>query len=279
MAALLVVATLSAGGARAAAPGPASTAGLARARVCYEALDYECAARELAALREGLPAADPAEAVAILALSAEVALSTGRRAEAIDALAALLAREPSWEPPAGAWPATWRSALAEARGRLPDRDAPALAGEVPRARAGVALPIELAVTDRAGVARVILHVLRPGAAPGDTLSFAMEPRGAGRYGATVPAELVTGPALLMWAEAWDRLDNGPGTWGSREAPRRVEVVAAPDDASVTSEWWFWTAIGAAVVGGVVLAVALSAGDDATPSTSGPGDAHVIVEFP
>ncbi|MCB9733236.1 MAG: hypothetical protein H6745_11570 [Deltaproteobacteria bacterium] len=141
----------------------------------------------------------------------------------------------------------------------------------------------LSATDRTGVSRVILHVTRaagPDQPAGDVLSFAMEARDAGRFVATVPAELVSEPALLLWAEAWDRLDNGPASWGSRDAPHRVEVAARQDDASVASEWWFWTALGAVVVGGVVLAVALTSGDDgASTSHSRPGDARVILEFP
>ncbi|MCB9733235.1 MAG: hypothetical protein H6745_11565 [Deltaproteobacteria bacterium] len=58
LAALLALTVLAAGDARAASPD----AGLARARVCYDALDYDCAERELAVLREALSDAAPRSA-------------------------------------------------------------------------------------------------------------------------------------------------------------------------------------------------------------------------
>lgn len=59
---------------------------------------------------------------------------------------------------------------------------------------------------------------------------------------------------------------------ARAAEPPAPVASAPltdnadaEGGGVTSKWWFWTAIGAVVVGGVVTAVALSAGgDDANP---------------
>lgn len=48
-------------------------------------------------------------------------------------------------------------------------------------------------------------------------------------------------------------------------PLQTPVPRASDNGGVTSKWWFWTAIGAVVVGGVVTAIALSSGD----TTQGP----------
>lgn len=39
------------------------------------------------------------------------------------------------------------------------------------------------------------------------------------------------------------------------------TAATTDDTPLTGQWWFWTVIGAVVVGGVVTAIALSSGDE------------------
>jgi len=270
------------------APAVASPGGLGphpddllqRGRVCYEALDFICAERELTAARERIVLVDDvATRVEILQLAAEVTLALDKRAEAVDLLAELLVLAPDFRPPEAAWPATWREALAEARTRTPDGEPPEVRGELPpTARADEALEISVWAADPSGVVRVVLYIARDHTeAPA---AFAMASADGEVWRAIVPRELVRPPALALWVEAWDRLGHGPGRWGSEGQPWTIPVTLAPAPATpVWGRWWFWTAVGAVVVGGVVLAVALS-GEGEVPTPGSPvGDARVILELP
>ncbi len=250
---------------------------LARARVCRAALDYPCTERELAAARAGLSALPADSQRDVLALSAEVALAQGRREAADDHLDALLALDPTFEPPLDAWPPAWRARLDAARARAPDRLPPTLTVHLPvAARPGEPVTVEVVAEDASGVSGVSLWLARdapsPVGATGGPRSAdeqARSPRetklattDGKTWRGTIAGGAVRGPALRLWVTAWDQRGNGPARWGSPEAPKTLPVVAppkppGPDEGGapgatpkaergtpLVDRWWFWAAIGA-----------------------------------
>lgn len=266
----------------AASPVPAAKR-LERARLCYEAMDYPCAERELLEARGALAQLPHADAVAILRLSAEAALASDRRGDAETHLKALLERAPDFAVASSAWPPAWRDVLAAVRKAMPDRTPPQLSvtasGEVER---GQPLKVVVRAADRSGVGRVLLHVRR-GTTPPEVLALSTQD------GRLWTAELVAGaePDIALWVEAWDLASNGPATWGSAAAPRVVTVRAPPPDpppdgatdppvggarpeTPLVQRWWFWTLIGVGVAGTATLVYFLTRPDEdsAAPPSRG-----------
>lgn len=261
---LAMVAAATLGQAPEASPTPAQR--LVRARVCYAALDFTCTETELASARAEAETLSPPERLELWRLSAETALATDQPAEAY--LKELLREDPDFAPPEGAWGPAWREALEAARAALPDTAAPELTVEVPLPLApNVAVEIVVQATDPSGVGRVSLVL--PDAGP-EPLRVALVTADGKAWRGTVPAEAVTLPALTLWVEAWDLRGNGPGRWGSPEAPRSVPVMAPVEEDEgfdAASAWWLWTSIGAVVAAGVGVSLyfALSEGGGG-PST-------------
>ncbi len=275
-AAWVCLACLAAGQAQATPPE-----GLARARVCADALDLDCAERELATLRAGLAQAAPDDAITILRFSAEVALATRREADASGHLAQLLDRVPDFAPAEGSWPKLWLAVLERVRLQRPDRAAPTLRVSVAeQAVPGRAVPVVAHAQDPSGVAGVAVYIRRTGTEP---LRLALTTRDGREWRGNIPAELVTVPAVLYWVEAVDQRGNGPARLGTPEIPRTLPVVPEPVVATpVYQTWWFWTAIGAGVtaitVGAIFLARAVE-----EPATNPParesGTVRVEIVWP
>jgi hypothetical protein len=265
-----------------ALPAPADDAGpparLERARVCQAALDYECAEREIGALRgdlDRLPAADRVQALRILA---EVALATGRRDVADERLRALLDLKPDFEPRPGAWPPGWVSALDRARLEMPDRLPPELRVDVPApVRARSPMTVEARVSDRSGVGAVTLFV-----AGNPELRLPMATSDGQAWTATVPGERIDEPDVAIRVEAFDLAGNGPARWGSPGEPRRVPVSppAAEPETPLVKQWWLWTVVGAVAIGtgvGIYYLARMGQGSDA--GVPGPGRLDVEVRWP
>jgi hypothetical protein len=269
LAALVVLAAPPAGGAGLDAP-----ARLERARVCRAALDFACAEEELAAARAGLGDLPPEVRVEVLVLSAETALSTGRRADAEAHLRGLLDLRPDWVPAAGSWPSGWVAALERVRDSLPDRLPPSLDANLPGdACAGRSAVVGVRARDRSGMGPVVLVL--PGPPP---VRIPMTTSDGETWTATVPAERVAEPGVPFWIEAFDLAGNGPATWGGPDRPRTLPVGPVPARPSrpLVRQWWFWTAIGA-VAAGAAVGVYYLARPRAGSSVGVPGPGRIDVE--
>ncbi len=244
-------------------PPPVDDA-LARARVCYEALDFECVEQYGQLAITG----DPAGRVEAARLLAQSALATDKVDLADKRLAALLALKPDFEPKA--WPKAWIARLEAARAAAPDRQPPELTVRIPLTAAPKTAFDVVAITkDKSGVAGVKLFV------GGQQGPIAMATTDGTTWRATVPASAVVGDAVGLWVEATDRLGNGPARFGTWAKPRLVQLETPGGDDSLTSQWWFWTAIGGAVAVAAATGVtvwALTQKDDAiAPPLTPPGE--------
>ncbi len=270
--ALLVLATAS----HAASPPPEEEddprAQLDRARVCWAALDPECAEGALALVRMRASELAPPLRIEALRIGAEVALSAERGADAHTHLLALLELEPRFSP--SAWPGPWLDALARARAAAPDRLPPELTVTLPaEVRPKTNVAIEVRADDPGGVARCEL-VLADGARIVLMLADGVVFRGE------IPKTQVRLPEVLVRIEASDRAGN-LARWPTHAA-HRLAVSAPPvvADPPLTSRWWFWTAIGAVVIGGTVgLVMALDNTDGAASQPTPVGTVLVVTEFP
>jgi hypothetical protein len=261
---------------------PSARAALERARICWEAVDLACAARELTLARATLSDLEPAERLEVLRLSAELALAGDDREAARARCKDLLELEPRFAPTT--WPEAWRTVLDEARRLLPDRLPPRITLDPPRsvpARKPVTLAVKVTDPSGAGRCELVLPATPPAtpeALPAE-LRLPLATRDGETFELILPAERVRPPAVLFHVEAWDRAGNGPTRWpevGSHALPVDAPpTVATPP---LTERWWFWTAIGAVVVGGAVaLALALDDAPAAAPGSS--GDLAVTIELP
>lgn len=215
---------------------------LERARVCYEAVDFACAEAELAAARADSGSLTTAQAQTVDRMSAMTALALGKTDEARTHLKALLARQPDFVPAKGAWPAPWRELLEELRGIAPDRLAPTLSVRTPlEITLGQPFEVEVDAEDPSGIGGVTLH-LGDGGQP-----LALATTNGRRWTVRVPGSRVVGSRLELWVVAVDQRGNSASA-GSAGAPRIIHVAAPrPEPASVVDTWWFWTAIGGAVL--------------------------------
>lgn len=256
-----------------AAPPPAEDlrAELDRARVCWAALDPECAESALQSVRAHLADLPPEQQIEALRLSAEVALSSEQAIEAHDHLLALLALDPRFAPPA--WPGPWLEALARARAAAPDRLPPELTVTVPaEVRPKTNVAIEVRAHDPGGVARcelVLADGTRVPLLSADGVVFRGE----------LPKARVRAPELLVHIEASDRAGN-LARWPTVAAHRIAVTAPIVKDPPLTSRWWFWTAIGAVVIGGTIgLVVALDGAAGAAGESVRQGDILLVLEFP
>ena len=79
----------------------------------------------------------------------------------------------------------------------------------------------------------------------------------GSYVATIPGSDVAPPLVEYYFEALDAQGLPIAARGDVAAPLRIAVPAPGSEGiNVLEEWWFWTVIGAVVVGGVVTGVVL-----------------------
>lgn len=263
---------------------------LERARVCFAALDLDCAGREAEALAPAVEALPVADRSGALRLVAEVRLATGRKAEALDALVSLLVLSPDWSPPDGAWPPAWLEVLDQARRLAPDRLPPVIRTLEPgRGVAGRPLEVSVVAEDPSGVGSVTVFPA-PGKPEGGGPAGQPDARGVppvvlstrdGRtWTGTLPAEWVQPPEVRFFVEARDTLGNGPARLGSPGSPRTIPVAPPPETPvrPVVRQWWFWAAVGlgAAALGAGIYVVARGGGSGFTPSGT-PDRGHIRVE--
>ena len=277
---LLVTATFLLHSVRAAAPAPDDTVTrLERARVCWAALDPECAEAELALLRDRLATLAPESRLEVLRLSAEIALAHERHDDARRHLLSLLELDPRFSP--SAWPEPWKKALADATLAAPDRLPPELEVVVPtQAPPKRALKVEVRARDRSGIARCELIVARP---EGELRTTLLSADGLVFEG-EVPADLVRAPSVEVRVEAADRTGNlacWPSGPDCTRAAHAIPIVLPPPQETppITSRWWFWTAVGAVAIGGAVTLVLALDGADGPGDSARVGDILVIEEYP
>jgi hypothetical protein len=132
--------------------------------------------------------------------------------------------------------------------------------------------------------RAVTPVLRPSA--GDTASFMIVAGGetarvdvscraldvrayapvlvSGR-GGSYRFRLPTMRPHRCYAVALDRNDLALGRIGDAKEPFEVRPsTPAPEPAAITSRWWFWTGVGAAVLGGAAIAIVATRRDTPAP---------------
>jgi len=242
---------------------------LDRARVCWAALDPECAEAALVAVRAGLDGLPVPLQIEALRTSAEVALSTDRSDDARSHLLALLALDPRFTPTG--WSGAWLASLDAARAVAPDRLPPDLKVSLPaEARPKTTVTVEVRADDPSGVAscELILADRRIALLSADGLTF----RG------DIPKALVRSPAVLVRIEARDRVGN-LARWPAQGTQPIAVNAPLVKDPPLTSRWWFWTAIGAVVVGGVVGLVVALDGSAASSDPATTGGLDIILETP
>jgi len=269
---LLLVLLGPCGTTRAAAPSPDDLATqLDRARVCWAALDPECAEAALLEVRARASELAPQLKIEALRLSAEVALATDRTGDAQMHLLALLELEPRFLP--AAWPGPWLNALGRARAAAPDRLPPELSVTLPaEVRPKSSVAIEVHAHDPGGIARCELVLA-------DSTRIVLVSADGVVFRGEIPTAVVRVPEVLVRIEVSDRAGN-LASWPAQGAHRLVvsppPVVKAPP---LTSRWWFWTAIGAVVIGATVGLVMALGGDSGGTSEPVVGTIDLVAEFP
>lgn len=241
---------------------------ITRARVCWAALDADCAEVALAECRGMFDMLPADEIMEVLRLSAEVALSSDRGADARAHIQAALERDPRFAP--DGWPAAWLAVVDEVRKILPDRLPPELAPELPES-APPTKPLRVAVRarDASGVASVTVTAAG--------VAYACLTADGELWSVELPRDIVKVPDLSLDIAAIDRAGN------SARVTRVVPVIIPPKppepDVPLTSRWWFWTAIGAGAAALVTGAVLLAGGesDGLTPART--GSIGILPEWP
>lgn len=244
-----------------AAPGDA----LERARVCWAALDSECAGEALGEARSSLDERAPDEQLEVLRLSAELELSGGQDAAARPHIEAALTRQPAWAP---AWPEAWRAVLEDVRKTMPDRLPPTIVVEAPTSvPPKKAVRLMIIARDPSGIASVVVAV-------GDERYTAMTADGE-RWSIEVPKAMVKLPDLMLTIVVHDRANNRADH--SHVIP--VVLPPKPADPPITSRWWFWTAIGAGVAALTATAIVLASDGDEPVSGPGVGGIDILPKTP
>lgn len=266
-------------------PSPTSTLTpadhLERGRVCFHALDLDCAERELTAAHAHRDALPPASRATLLALLAELHLAASHPDPARAHLVELLTLDPTFAP---SWPETWLTTLEEARRLAPDKLPPTLTATLPTsAPANAPLQITAEAHDPSGLSRVELVIRRDGQhdSPTPENRFALSTTDGANFSVTLPTELTRPGRSTLTLQAWDRHGNGPTTFPPAGEVAHTLTFAAPitsptPSPPLTERWWFW----ATLVGVTGLAVALGfalAPTSDTPASS--GDLGITLELP
>ena len=263
-----------------AAPAAAQRRGnplIARGQEEYGELRFEEALQTLSAalVRSGNSRSDQALIYRLLAFTY---LALGREEEASGAYRSMLPLDPEFVPGEEFSPrireffgqvrADWEAEGRPGSGPPPPVD---IAHRSPaRAERGTEVTLSAEIDDPGNrVDRLVLAYRQGSEAVFSRLDTQLVD---GSYVATIPGDDVAPPLVEYYFEALDAQGLPIAARGDVAAPLRI-AVPAPDTGgiNVLEEWWFWTIIGAVVVGGVVTGVVLG-----TMPTGGPQPGTLII---
>lgn len=249
-----------------------------RGQTEYDELRFEEALQTLSAalVRSG----NSEEQYAIIyRLLAFTYLALGREEEAAGAYRSMLPLDPDFEPGDDVAP-RMRQFFAEIRAQWEAEGRPGGAPPPPveighrspaEAERGTPVTLSARVTDPAVRVAQLVLAYRQGT---DAVFQRRDARlSDGSYVATIPAEDVQPPLLEYYLEALDAQGLPLAALGDVAAPLRI-TVPQPGEAGVLEEWWFWTILGAVVVGGVVAGIVIA---DQLGASSPPGTLIITVE--
>lgn len=245
---------------------------VAEGRRLYTELDFaasvEAMRRALAV--PGIPDALRLEALEYIGSSYVVLERPDEAREAFEAMLALdpyhVVREPSGSPKIASFVEQVRATVVGDAALDPDVR---LRPQLPRAgRVGRDTPIRFDVEGPPRVERLTVFVRGvgdPGYQPVEA-----EPDD-GSFVVHVPARDAP-DELELYAQGRDADDRVVSRAGEPLAPLTLPIRASgePRATSLLERWWFWTAVGAVVVGGLVLGLTLGGGDQAPAGTLPPG---------
>lgn len=222
----------------------------------YDELRYEEALQVVSAalVRAGN---SEQERVTIYQVLAFTYLALGRREEADGAFRSLLAIRPEYETPTDLSP-RFREFFEQSRQQWETDGRPGVATAPPppvtiahvspaQADPGSEVPLSATVDDPSSrVERVVVAYRQGTSDVFRRLDCARDPDGT--YSATIPGEDVGPPLVEYYFEALDGTGLPVAARGDVAAPLRIAVEGG---GSVFGKWWFWTIIGAVVIGAAV----------------------------
>lgn len=265
MAAALLLSSADAAYAQSLAAECRSNPHLSRAKDQYDRLEFDRAARTLQRAIEYSKNCrwDLAE---IYRLKAFVDAVNAERERCQRAFEILLALDPDYTMPPEV-PPKIQNCFDDAKRVPPERRELKLVHTPPaevQPNAPVSLPVRVVDPLRL-VDQVQVYFRREGVKVFTTVSA----RADENVSVVIPALSVPpdekGYDMEYFIRAVDRWEGTLEEEGSARKPLKFKVAPATAEGGITSQWWFWGAIGTAVVGGVVLAViAGSAGGDSIP---------------
>ncbi len=234
----------------------------------YDELRYEEALQTLSAalVRSGNSDHDRTTIYRLLAFTY---LALGRQEEAAGAYRSLLAIEPDFEPRdlsprmraffdevKRQWEAEGRPGIATA----PPAPVRIVHASPPQADPGQSVELSATLEDPDGRVEQLVLAYRQGT---DNVFQRLDCENRnGTWTATIPGDDVQPPLVEYYFEALDNQNLPVAARGDVAAPLRI-AVEAEGDSRVVAKWWFWTIIGAAVVGAAVT-TGLLLRDDGTP---------------
>lgn len=235
---------------------------IARGKREYEELRFEEALQTLSAalVRSGNSRSDQALIYRLLAFTY---LALGREEEAAGAYRSMLPLDPDFLPGEELAPrirgffgqvrAQW-----EAEGRPGSAPPPPVTiahRSPPRAERGSEVTLSATIDDPGGRVDRLVLAYRQGT---DAVFNRLDTRLVdGEYVATIPGDDVAPPLVEYYFEALDAQGLPIAARGDVAAPLRIAVPApGSEGVNVLEEWWFWTIIGAVVVGGVTTGIVL-----------------------
>jgi hypothetical protein len=161
---------------------------------------------------------------------------------------------------------------------MPDRRAPRIVdpGKLATAFVGHPWSVRFEVLDSGGVAAVSLFVY----VEEEVKRLSLATSDGQFWKAKLPGEWLQGEELRYWVEAFDRAGNGPGRLGSIDQPHQLELRKKPIDEArpLYQKWWFWTALGTAIVAGGTTLYLMSGSDDPQVPIA-TGNMNVEIEWP
>ena len=176
-------------------------------------------------------------------------------------------REPSGSPKIASFVAEVRATVVDDAALDPNVR---LRPQLPRAgRVGRETPVRFDVEGPASVEQVTVYVRgvgEPGFQPVEAQ------REDGGFVARIP-ERDAPDELELYAQGRDAQGRVVTRAGEPLAPLSLSIHPSGEpvgSASVLEQWWFWTAVGAVLVGGTIAAIALGGGEEAPAGTLPPG---------